>query len=155
MAPCWTRQLSPGHRGALTCARARSALEYVLAVDVHDHACENLRIPCDDLFRESGDCLAPSAAKVLLLFVLVVDPASCEPCLVDGFEGSRQPGIGQQRQLIDAAFEVMVPCGEILQYTYSLASPIKEKPLGLKGRRKGISMLNVPPAWVWSYAPAV
>jgi phosphatidylethanolamine/phosphatidyl-N-methylethanolamine N-methyltransferase len=59
-----------------------------------------------------------------------------------------------QRQLIDAAFEVMVPGGEILQYTYSLASPIKEKPLGLKGRRKGISMFNVPPAWVWSYAPA-
>ena len=59
-----------------------------------------------------------------------------------------------QRGLIDAAFEVMAPGGEILQYTYSLASPIKEKPLGLKGRRKGISMLNVPPAWVWSYAPA-
>lgn len=60
-----------------------------------------------------------------------------------------------QRALTEAAFEVMAPGGDILQYTYSLASPIKAKPLGLKGRRRGIAMLNLPPAWVWSYLPAV
>lgn len=59
-----------------------------------------------------------------------------------------------QKGLTQAAFDVMVPGGEILQYTYSLASPIKEKPLGLTGKRKGIAMMNFPPAWVWSYVPS-
>jgi phosphatidylethanolamine/phosphatidyl-N-methylethanolamine N-methyltransferase len=60
-----------------------------------------------------------------------------------------------QRALTQAAFEVMAPGGDILQYTYSLASPIKANALGLKGKRRGIAMLNLPPAWVWSYLPAV
>ncbi|MCA3268149.1 MAG: phospholipid methyltransferase [Azospirillum sp.] len=62
--------------------------------------------------------------------------------------------IDVQKGLTQAAFDVMAPGGEILQYTYSLASPIKEKPLGLTGRRKGIAMMNFPPAWVWSYVPS-
>lgn len=59
-----------------------------------------------------------------------------------------------QKALTQAAFDVMVPGGEILQFTYSLASPIKEKPLGLTGKRKGIALMNFPPAWVWSYVPS-
>ena len=62
--------------------------------------------------------------------------------------------IDVQKALTQAAIDVMVPGGEILQYTYSLASPIKEKPLGLTGKRKGIAMMNFPPAWVWSYVPS-
>lgn len=57
-----------------------------------------------------------------------------------------------QQRMIDAWFEVMPPNqGRLLQYTYSLVSPLPESKLGLKGRRRGIAMLNVPPAWVWSY----
>jgi phosphatidylethanolamine/phosphatidyl-N-methylethanolamine N-methyltransferase len=62
-----------------------------------------------------------------------------------------------QQRFINAWFGVMAPEGRMLQYTYSLVSPLPESKLGLKGRRKGIAMLNVPPAWVWSYeltAPA-
>jgi hypothetical protein len=30
-------------------------------------------------------------------------------------------------------------------------SPLPEAKLGVKGRRQGLAVLNVPPAWVWSY----
>lgn len=56
-----------------------------------------------------------------------------------------------QQRFVDAWFGVMAPEGRMLQYTYSLVSPLPESKLGIKGRRKGIAMLNVPPAWVWSY----
>jgi phosphatidylethanolamine/phosphatidyl-N-methylethanolamine N-methyltransferase len=56
-----------------------------------------------------------------------------------------------QRRMIDAWFDVMVPDGRMLQYTYSLVSPVPEAQLGLRGRRCGIVMRNIPPAWVWSY----
>ncbi len=56
-----------------------------------------------------------------------------------------------QRQMLDSWFSVIAPGGKILQYTYSLASPIPEAKHGLKGKRCGIEMRNVPPAWVWSY----
>ena len=45
----------------------------------------------------------------------------------------------------------MAPGGRMLQYTYSLVSPLPEAKLGVKGRRCGIVVRNVPPAWVWSY----
>lgn len=57
-----------------------------------------------------------------------------------------------QRRMIDAWFDVMVPGGRMLQYTYSLVSPLPEARLGVRGRRCGIVMRNLPPAWVWSYA---
>ena len=56
-----------------------------------------------------------------------------------------------QRRMIDARFDVMGPGGRMLQYTYSLVSPLPEARLGVRGRRCGIVMRNVPPAWVWSY----
>lgn len=59
-----------------------------------------------------------------------------------------------QRKMIKAWFDVMTPNGLLLQYTYSLVSPIPEKKLGVKGRRRGLAVLNLPPAWVWSYRKA-
>lgn len=56
-----------------------------------------------------------------------------------------------QRRMIGAWFDVMGPDGRMLQYTYSLVSPLPEARLGLRGRRCGIVMRNIPPAWVWSY----
>jgi phosphatidylethanolamine/phosphatidyl-N-methylethanolamine N-methyltransferase len=56
-----------------------------------------------------------------------------------------------QRRMVDAWFDVMVPGGRMLQYTYSLVSPLPEARLGVRGRRCGIVMRNIPPAWVWSY----
>ncbi len=56
-----------------------------------------------------------------------------------------------QGRMLDSWFGVIAPGGKVLQYTYSLASPIPEAKHGLKGKRCGIEMRNVPPAWVWSY----
>ncbi len=59
-----------------------------------------------------------------------------------------------QQQMVEAWFAVLAPGGHMLQYTYSLVSPLPEAKLGLKGRRCGIAMRNLPPAWVWSYVRA-
>ncbi len=59
-----------------------------------------------------------------------------------------------QRKMFAAWFTVMPSHGRVLQYTYSLVSPVPEKKLGLKGKRRGLAVLNVPPAWVWSYTKA-
>ena len=56
-----------------------------------------------------------------------------------------------QQRMVDSWFGVLAPGGHMLQYTYSLVSPLPEAKLGLKGRRCGIAMRNLPPAWVWSY----
>jgi len=56
-----------------------------------------------------------------------------------------------QAKMIDAWFDVMPTEGRMLQYTYSLVSPLPEAKLGVKGRRCGIVVRNLPPAWVWSY----
>jgi phosphatidylethanolamine/phosphatidyl-N-methylethanolamine N-methyltransferase len=56
-----------------------------------------------------------------------------------------------QQRFIDAWFKVMPAGGKMLQYTYSLVSPLPEAKLAVKGRRQGLAVLNVPPAWVWSY----
>jgi phosphatidylethanolamine/phosphatidyl-N-methylethanolamine N-methyltransferase len=56
-----------------------------------------------------------------------------------------------QSRMLDAWFGVMPRGGRVLQYTYSLASPIPETKHGIKGRRCGIVVRNLPPAWVWSY----
>lgn len=59
-----------------------------------------------------------------------------------------------QQRIIDQAFAVMPPGGQLLQYTYSLVSPIPERRHGLKGHRCGIAVANIPPAWVWRYKQA-
>ena len=47
------------------------------------------------------------------------------------------------------------PGGQVLQYTYSLKSPIRLGVTGVSGRRLGLTLINVPPAHVWGYdAPA-
>ncbi len=59
-----------------------------------------------------------------------------------------------QQRLIRSWFNVMKPGGEMLQYTYSLVSPIPEAKFGLTVRRCGMAFLNVPPASVFAYKKA-
>ncbi len=56
-----------------------------------------------------------------------------------------------QQRLIKSWFSITKPGGQMLQYTYSLISPIPEAKLGLSVRRRGMAVLNVPPASVFSY----
>lgn len=59
-----------------------------------------------------------------------------------------------QQRLIRSLFSIMKPGGQMLQYTYSLISPIPQDKLGLTVRRCGMAFLNVPPASVFSFRKA-
>jgi phosphatidylethanolamine/phosphatidyl-N-methylethanolamine N-methyltransferase len=59
-----------------------------------------------------------------------------------------------QQRLIRSWFGMMKPGGQMLQYTYSLVSPVPEAKLDLEGRRCGMTFLNVPPASVFAYEKA-
>jgi phosphatidylethanolamine/phosphatidyl-N-methylethanolamine N-methyltransferase len=56
-----------------------------------------------------------------------------------------------QQRLVRSWFSIVKPGGQMLQYTYSLISPIPEAKLDLTVRRCGMAFLNVPPASVFSY----
>jgi phosphatidylethanolamine/phosphatidyl-N-methylethanolamine N-methyltransferase len=56
-----------------------------------------------------------------------------------------------QARLIRSWLGELRPGGRLLQYTYSLISPIPQKKFGLKCRRAGMTFLNVPPASVFKY----
>ncbi|OYQ35802.1 phospholipid methyltransferase [Niveispirillum lacus] len=59
--------------------------------------------------------------------------------------------VEDQRAIVDAIFEVMPPGRAFYAYTYSARSPIRRKALGLKGRRVGFTIANIPPASVWRF----
>lgn len=61
--------------------------------------------------------------------------------------------LAKQRAFIDQCFDVMRAGGQLLQYTYSLNSPLPCQALRLDGRRLGVAFANVPPAHVWGYTP--
>jgi phosphatidylethanolamine/phosphatidyl-N-methylethanolamine N-methyltransferase len=56
-----------------------------------------------------------------------------------------------QARLIRSWLGQLKPGGRMLQYTYSLVSPIPEKKFGLSVKRAGMTFLNVPPASVFKY----
>lgn len=58
------------------------------------------------------------------------------------------------RQILRAAFSVLGPEGEFLQFTYSPASPVSHETrglLGITGKREEWVLSNLPPAAVWRY----
>ena len=56
-----------------------------------------------------------------------------------------------QARLIRSWLGQLKPGGRMLQYTYSLISPIPEKKFGLTVKRAGMTFLNLPPASVFKY----
>lgn len=59
-----------------------------------------------------------------------------------------------QKRILKAAFEVMTPDGQLLQYTYSPVSPLPAEKHGLMKKRIGFAVKNVPPASVWRFSKA-
>jgi len=57
----------------------------------------------------------------------------------------------KQRSYMDQCFALVRPEGQVLQYTYSLKSPLPCRPLAMAGRRLGLALANVPPAHLWGY----
>ncbi len=60
---------------------------------------------------------------------------------------------GLQRDILKASFELLAPEGQFIQFTYGPTSPVSREVLdglGLKIKRTGFALLNVPPASVYS-----
>jgi phosphatidylethanolamine/phosphatidyl-N-methylethanolamine N-methyltransferase len=58
------------------------------------------------------------------------------------------------RRILQAAFNVLDPHGELLQFTYGPASPVSpgmRALLGIEGKREEWVFTNLPPAAVWRY----
>lgn len=56
-----------------------------------------------------------------------------------------------QGRIVDAIFDIMPPGRAFYSYTYSARSPVKRRALGLRGRRVGFTIANIPPASVWRF----
>lgn len=56
-----------------------------------------------------------------------------------------------QQQIIQACFKSLSPSGSFLQFTYGPLSPLPARKLGLRQKRLGHVLLNLPPATVWRY----
>ncbi len=61
---------------------------------------------------------------------------------------------GDRRRILDAAFAVLAPDGEFLQFTYGPAPPVPQRTrdaLRIVGARSERVFSNLPPAAVWRY----
>ena len=56
-----------------------------------------------------------------------------------------------QKSIVEAAFAVMKPQGNFIQYTYPPFSPLRDPSLNIRGTRLGRIWANVPPAAVWRF----
>lgn len=59
--------------------------------------------------------------------------------------------LAKQRSYMDECFSVLREGGQVLQYTYSIKSPLPYEKLDMSGRRLGLTLANVPPAHLWRY----
>jgi phosphatidylethanolamine/phosphatidyl-N-methylethanolamine N-methyltransferase len=59
-----------------------------------------------------------------------------------------------QREVLDATFRILRPGGCFLLYSFMPHSPLNREALGLKGKRLGFTVWNLPPASVWGYRRA-
>lgn len=66
-----------------------------------------------------------------------------------------QFSLDKQRDFTQQCFSVMREGGQLLQYTYSLKSPLRHEALSMPGQRLGVAIANVPPAHLWGYAEPV
>lgn len=58
------------------------------------------------------------------------------------------------REVMTESFAVLPPDGQVLQFTYGLAPPVRRsvgRDLGIVGRRAGWVLRNLPPAALWLY----
>jgi phosphatidylethanolamine/phosphatidyl-N-methylethanolamine N-methyltransferase len=62
--------------------------------------------------------------------------------------------LAQQQRFVQAV-EAVAPGRGFLLYTYCVTSPLPYRKLGLDAKREAWTPLNVPPASVWRYTPAI
>jgi phosphatidylethanolamine/phosphatidyl-N-methylethanolamine N-methyltransferase len=72
-------------------------------------------------------------------------------CVISGIPALQFP-LDKQRSYMDQCFAAARPDGQVLQYTYSLKSPLPYQLLEMTGRRLGLALANIPPAHLWGYS---
>lgn len=123
-------------------------------------------IPCDQLYvveldPELCDFLKQSLPNVNVIQGNAASLASLLPKQIIGKVSTIISGmpvstmsLDLQKSIINECFKVMAPEGEIVQYSYHITSPIPAVKLGLNKERIGITLLNLPPAFLWRYQKA-
>ena len=142
-------ELGPG-TGALTAALLEAGLaeERLILVEIDDRLHDHLRHRFPGVEVLHGDAasltdLIPAGRRQQISTVVSSLPMLCIPAAV-------------QRVIVDQCFAATGPKGRLIQYTYSLSrrSPLDQRRLGLRGRRVGWILGNLPPVTVWRYRRA-
>lgn len=145
--------VKPGHYivelGAGTGTVTRRLLEYgvpsnhLYVVELDPELCGFLQASLPDIHVIQGNATE-------LASLLPADVIGKVSTIVSGMPVSTMP-LALQKKIIDACLHVMMPEGEIVQYSYHAMSPIPAVKLGLSKKRIGTTWLNLPPAFLWRY----
>ncbi len=57
--------------------------------------------------------------------------------------------------MVSSFLQVLNGSGHILQFSYGASSPLSVKKLGLRKKRLGSILMNIPPATVWQYTQGI
>lgn len=84
--------------------------------------------------------------------VIPADAVGRVDTVISGIPALQFP-LEKQRDFVKQCFSVLREDGQLLQYTYSLKSPLRLKALDVPGQRLGVAMANLPPAHLWGFKP--
>ncbi|MFA5123654.1 class I SAM-dependent methyltransferase [Zavarzinia sp.] len=139
-----------GGTGAITTAiLERVGFDRLFSVEFDPELAQTLRHRFPRLHVVEGD----ACELVQLMAARGVDRASC---VISGLPLLGMPP-SVQRRIVESAFALMGPGGRFVQFTYGPTSPLRPnlvKLLGLRARRAGHVLMNMPPARVWCYENA-
>jgi phosphatidylethanolamine/phosphatidyl-N-methylethanolamine N-methyltransferase len=67
----------------------------------------------------------------------------------------RNVSLDHHKLMVTSFLKVLKESGNILQFSYGPLSPLSVKKLGLKKKRLGHILLNIPPATIWQYSKGI
>jgi phospholipid N-methyltransferase len=154
------RAIPPGTRrvielGAGTGALTRTLINHGIAIDNLLAIEFNPSLHRYLLRRFPGLTAVRGDARVMSQLAEVVSFAEKSPvrAVVSGL-GLLSMSREAQYSILSSAFELMPEGGSFVQFTYGPAVPVADevmRRLGLRARRHGFALCNLPPAWVYVF----
>jgi phosphatidylethanolamine/phosphatidyl-N-methylethanolamine N-methyltransferase len=137
-------ELGPG-TGPVTDALVEAGVQpsRLVLVESNPTFCRILRTRYPEATLVQGDAYSMRR----LLKALLLQPAAA---VVSGLPLITKP-IKMRMRLIRDAFDLMVPGGPFVQFTYSVASPLPKRLGGFSVEASERIWMNIPPARVWIY----
>jgi phosphatidylethanolamine/phosphatidyl-N-methylethanolamine N-methyltransferase len=137
-------ELGPG-TGPVTDALVEAGVQpsRLVLVESNPTFCRILRTRYPEATLVQGDAYSMRR----LLEALLLQPAAA---VVSGLPLITKP-IKMRMRLIRDAFDLMVPGGPFVQFTYSVASPLPKRLGGFSVEASERIWMNIPPARVWIY----